>query len=103
MSANTTRRAKHPRTAEEFRNTFLAGELDWEAAACRIEILLDLLTNYGIAKTVTVDRAAAAKAIKYCRRRTTGVRCYTPIERKIDAFLRAHNISIDWVFSGDWG
>jgi len=71
--------------------------VDWSAAADRIEIIADCLTNVGKA----VDREAAARAVEYCRRVAAGEPENEPADIEMTKFVRAHGQSLDWIFFGD--
>ena len=76
-------------------------DLDWTTPAERIEQIIHCLTQLAVSVTVTVDRAAAERAIAYCRGRAGGAE--EDIDREVEMFdfLDAHNQSLDWVFRGD--
>jgi hypothetical protein len=90
--------------AKKFIETFLADDLDYGAAANRLEVIIDLMTDRDarmVAQTIKVDRAAAARAIDYLRRCSAGAEPDGDEEALIWDFLGAHNLSMPWVMTGD--
>ena len=73
----------------------------WSATADRIEIIIDCLTKYGVAHTVSINHGAATRTVEYCRRRAAGGKEDINAEREMIDFLRAHNQSLDWAWFGD--
>src|SRR5512139_4106651 len=78
--------------------------VDWVGAADRLELIYSTLTadTFG-AKTVTVNHAAAIRAIAYCRHLAARGKHSDDSELEMIHFLGQHNQSLDWAFFGDLG
>ena len=80
-------------TISELRAALRGRRDDWSAAADRLEIIIDCLTNLGVAAEVTVDQAAGARCVEYCRRRAAGGRESKSAEIELDGiYSRARPI-----------
>lgn len=101
----TAHKRRNPRTALEFRTSISRRASRWSAIADRLEIVIDCLTNLGVADTVHLNREVAARAVTYCRQRAAGAKFSefqtATREGEMFAFLAPHNQCLDWVLVGD--
>jgi hypothetical protein len=76
-----------------------AGDIDWSAAAWRLEQAVEALERDGL----VIDRDLADAALAQCRRYAEGEppgEFLAPNDPLLDLACR-HGLSLDWVFIGD--
>ena len=74
---------------------------NWQGAAERLEAIIECLADRQV--RATVDCAAAARAVEYCRKRAAGAPEDLDAEAEINDIVYRHGQSLDWVFRGDPG
>jgi hypothetical protein len=76
-----------------------AGDIDWSAAAWRLELAVEALERYGL----VIDRDLADAALAQCHRYAESAppgKCLPANDPLLDLACR-HGLSLDWVLLGD--